>query len=195
MFGVVIFRRLVLIATAVTLLSFVRADQLDRRQNPDFITVLPTESSSSIIVAATSIPSDTPPQEPTTPLPASDPVETTGTPSLPPPPSGSDDSAEDLSASVGPIQGPYFGGIPVTNPDIALVCILLNVFFLGAVVHAIEYLQHSRRSKNGSDETLSGVVAAFCLARVATCALRLAWVGSRTSAAIIFLELVTESAG
>lgn len=192
MAGVTTFGRVVVFLVATAVANPARATELGQRQNPGFISVLPTEISSSIVaVTATATPSDPPAQPAPAPI---VPPEIPSTPSLTPLTSAPD-APGDLATSVGPVQGPYFGGIPVTSPDVALVSIFLNLFFLGAVVHSIEYRRGSRRPKRGTNDTLSGPVACFCLARVATCALRLVWLGSHTSVAIIFTELVTENAG
>lgn len=188
-----IFRRAVFLL-AVVVAHLADASQLDKKQNPGFITVLPTSVSTSIVVITTPVPA-IPSVQPSLPTPVPTiPLVIPSTPSSIPSASPSP-IAEQSASVVGAVQGPYSGGIPSSSPDVALAIVFVNLFFLGTVIHAMEFRQNCRRSKTGWRDTLSGLIACFCLARVATCVLRLVWLGLDSSVPVIFLEQVFDNAG
>lgn len=202
-----------------------QASDLEERQNPGFITALPTLASATIVVVTTTASQSTaqlttssppspplPPNQQTTvpsPLPlTSTPGSTIGTiastavstavstaSSTASSTTASGTAVLGLATSVDAAQGPYFGGIPVTKPDVPIIAILLNLFLLGAVVHGVFYRLDLKRSGRAPKGIFPGLLLCFCLMRVLACTFRLAWVASSTSAAVIFLALILDQAG
>lgn len=179
----------------------VDASHLHQRQNPGFITTLPTLGSGSVIVVTTTVSAtrsatQLPPQitttsnSPTRPSPSS-----TGL-SLPPSPTSEASTAiATTTAIVNAVQGPYFGGVPGHNVDFPVTSVFLIAFLLGAIINAIFYRRNLNRLKRAPKDVVSGLIMIFCLSRVISCILRNVWSAAGTTSVAIFLALVSENIG
>lgn len=178
--------------------SAVRAANLGERQNPSFITALPTAATDSIVVITVTPSPTIPPARPNPPAQftsiSAPPSQQTPAPGLTPAPS-TPSVAAGLATSVNAVEGPYYGGVPMKSPDIHVSSFFLVLFVLGATVHGVFYQRSSKRSRQAPRNAISGLLVCFCLARVITCAFRLGWAVASTSTAVNFLALVSENAG
>lgn len=182
-------RRHVLLVLAVALATIVNASHLHQRQNPGFITNLPTLSPSSVVVITTTVS----PTNFATPQP----TQVTGSlnaPVRPTPPPPLPTSAE-TTTLVNAVQGPYFGGIPGPSIDIPVTSVFLILFLLGGLTNAFFYRRNLNRSKRAPKDVVSGLVMLFCLSRVVSCTLRNVWAVTSTTTVAIFLALVSDNAG
>lgn len=173
--------------------AMAKAGIVEERQNPSFITTLPTAGqtapatrSTAVITTATS--ATTSPALLTTTSSLS--IQTTSAPK----PTISPTSPLPAVA-VDVFQGPYFGGVPARSPDIALTSVFLVSFLLGAIINAIIYRSKFGLSRRTKRDEISGLAGLFCLARVLSCVLRDIWAVYITSTGAIFLALVSENAG
>lgn len=198
-------RRVALLVTAVAYAA--KASDLTERQNPSFVSVLPTKATESPVVIVTTTATATPVLQTTTIAAAPRPPQTTlSTNTQPPPlrpsdgvpsssPTAANDNAGPSTTVDSALVGPYFGGVPSNNPDIPIISVFLNLFLLGAIVNAVFYRLNARASKRSPRDMISGLMVVFCLARMIACALRLAWIAASTSPAVIFLAMVSDNAG
>lgn len=198
----IMMRRVALLVTAVAFV--VKASDLTERQNPSFVSVLPTKATDSPIIIVTTTATATPNVRTTTIAPAPQPTTTIATQ---PPQQSSDGNTGPLaipsptaSSAARPTAaeafvGPYFGGAPLSNPDIPIISIFLNLFLLGAIVNAVFFRLNARSSKRSPKDLVSGLIVFFCLVRVAACALRLVWIAASASTAIIWLATISDNAG
>lgn len=197
MFSLVGFRRMALLAAAIA--SVVRASDLVERQNPSFITALPTEATNPIVVVTVTPTPTIPLVQPNPPAQLTSiltpPTQQTPAPGLLTPVPSTPSVAAGLATSVNAVEGPYYGGVPVNNPDVPILGVFVTLFLLGAMVHGMFYQMSSKRSIRASRDVTSGLLVCFCLARSIACAFRLGWATASTSTAVIFLALVSENAG
>lgn len=215
--------RLAVLAVAILFSGSVEANKktLIERQNPLFITELPTDASSSVVVVtatpATTVevpPSQVPitsqaPLQAPTPAPTADPIPTTfltvsssstipplatATPSIDPAANASTSTGADDPYSV--VGNTFFGRVPTALPDAPVTGAFLLIFLLLAIAHWIYYRASGRRSRWGANKAdLSRLAALFCLARVATCILRLVWIAFPRSAVVVSVAVITDNAG
>lgn len=194
------------------------------RQNPSFITQLPTTASSPLIVT-TPLPSSTiapPPAVPTTSQASSSPLRTTTVTATTTTPAATRSSITIFSTIIESSSSPlatssptfaenlpqtsqdpsstvgdaFFGRVPTAIPDAPIVGFFLVIFLLFAIAHLLYYRASiTRRSKWAPRAYLSRLIALFCLARVVACVLRLVWIGVNTSAVLVFMAVVAENAG
>lgn len=170
----------------------VDAGIMEKRQNPSFITTLPTvaltvpASRSTVAITTTAIVTPTPAPGQTT---SNLTFQPSATPSPVPP------ASPPPVAAVSPLQGPYFGGVPEKVPDIPWTTVFLILFSLGAIINAFIYRSKSGISRWTRKDMISVLAGLFCLTRVLSCALRDIWAVSTTSIGVIFLALVSENAG
>lgn len=204
---------LAVLAAVIALFGSVEAseEKFVERQNPSFITRLPTSASSPVVVVVTTTSVSTvvpPPQVPTTsqaPLqtltPTANPSPTTFlkssstllTTAAPSPTVNASEAAnQDPFSTVGDT---FFGRVPTVDPDAPIISIFLVIFLLFAIAHWLYYRASGRRSKWAPKAYLSRLVAMFCLARVATCTLRLIWIAFPRSAVVISVADITDNAG
>lgn len=207
---------LTVLAAVISLLSTVEgSNDLVERQNPSFITVLPTSATEPVVVVTTTSIStvDIPPVvQPTpvipptsslqiaTPIPTansspSSSISTLSTPLATPPANSATDTPQSDQGSLSVDEDSFFGRVPTLDPDAAVLSIFLAIFVFFAVVHGFYYRWNHGRSKRVSAAALSKLVALFCLARVAACLLRLAWIAAGTSAVVVFIAVITDNAG
>ena len=86
------------------------------------------------------------------------------------------------------MQPPYFsysialiGGRPTVNPDIPISAVLLFLYVIGAIANQTIFQLNRRR---GHRFYMSWVMFGFCMARVATMVLRIAWTTRETNAGL-----------
>lgn len=187
------------------------------RQNPSFITQLPTTASSPLIFA-TSAPFNTivPPLATSTLSQVAPPLRTTVTPAatrsptltmtfpgmesssplVRPLPTSAGNPSQTSQGRSSTVGDAFYGRIPTVTPDGPIVSVFLVVFLVLAITHCLHYRATiTRRSRWAPRAYLSRLIALFCVARVAACALRLVWIGFNNSAVLTFLAVVTENAG
>lgn len=202
--------------------QFVGAAQLEERQNPAFITALPTVAATTLSTSSTTpslflepSPSPGPPQQPGpvfTPSPST--IDVPSSPALIPPavlPSSTRISStsppvtsfrptttrltQAATSAVEFIEDHYFGCIPKSSPDAPVTGIFLVLFILGALNYGWMYWKNANRPARGSNgDRLSALMICFCLSEALVCVFRLAW-SSTDTPVIIFLALVSESIG
>lgn len=213
------------VASVMLLLAslVVAAGELVERQNPSFITALPTVaattfSTSSITPSSFLPPSPSPnaPQQPDpifTPSPSNTVVAFSSAP-LPPailPSSLAISATTPLATSFRPTttrptqaeasaveikDDHYFGGTPGLNPDAPVTGIFLMLFIIGALVYGWIYWKNAKRpTRGGNGDMLSGLMICFCLAEALVCILRIAWASTDMRPAVVFFALVSESIG
>lgn len=209
--------------TAFLAFVYVGAEQLAERQNPAFITALPTVAATTLATSSTTpspfpppSPSPNPPQQPGptfTPSPSTIAIPPSST-LLPPAvlpssieiPSTTPPAASYRPTTTGPsqaaesavqlIEDHYFGGIPKPSPDAAVTAIFMVLFLIGALVYGWMYWKHAKRpTRGGNGDRLSALMICFCLAEALVCVFRLAWASTGMRAAVVFLALVSESIG
>lgn len=203
--------------------QYAGAARLEERQNPAFITTLPTVAATTLSTSFTTpspflepSPSPAPPQQPNpafTPSPST--IDVPSSPTLIPPavlPSSTQvSSTTPLATSFRPtttrpsqaaasavelIEDHYFGGIPKPSPDAPVTGIFLVLFVLGALVYGWMYWKNAKRPTRGSNgDRLSALMICFCLAEALVCVFRLSWASTDMEPVIIFLALVSESIG
>ncbi|KAI9713078.1 MAG: hypothetical protein M1820_001063 [Bogoriella megaspora] len=77
-----------------------------------------------------------------------------------------------------PMSAPYppqtqsLGGIPSIVPDVPVTSVFLLLFIIGAAVHMRIFRGNL---KDGKKFIMSGMTFGFCIARIVTCILRIAW--------------------
>ncbi|KAI9794354.1 MAG: hypothetical protein M1816_005423 [Peltula sp. TS41687] len=84
------------------------------------------------------------------------------------------------------------GGLPNILTDIPITTIFLFLFLLGAITHMTIFQLNKRR---GHKFLLSGMLFGFCMARQATCALRIAWACHPTHVPLAIAANIFVSAG
>lgn len=161
--------------------EYVGAEQLVERQNPAFITALPTVAATTLATSSTTPLSILPPSpSPNSPNPPQQPAPTfTPSPSsvaissssslLPPavlPSSAEISSTSPLATSFRPtttrptqaaasavetIEDHYFGGIPKPSPDAVVTGIFMVLFIIGALVYGWMYWKNAKRPTRGSN--------------------------------------------
>lgn len=201
----------------------VAAAQLGERQNPAFITALPTVAATTLSTSSASpsailepSPLPNPPQQPGpifTPNPST--IEVSSSPALIPP--AVLPSSTQISSTIAPttsfrptttrptqaaagaveiIDDHYFGGIPDSSPDVPVTSFFLVLFILGALVYGWLYWKNAKQPIRGSNgDRLSALMICFCLAEALVCVFRLTWASTDMQPVVIFLALVSESAG
>lgn len=157
------------------------AEQLVERQNPAFITALPTVAPTTLLTSSTTpssilppSPSPNAPNPPQQPAPAFTPSPSTiAVPSssalLPPAvlPSSIDISSttppatsfrptttrptQAEASTVEIIEDHYFGGIPKPSPDAPVTGIFMGLFVVGALVYGWMYWKNAKRPTRGSN--------------------------------------------
>lgn len=195
--------RLRVVFAALGVIAVVNAGNMEERQNPGFITTLPTAATNTIAsITATAISTSRSSSSfTTTDIMTSrpSPFTTTSAPSLQttlssapiPIPLTTSTPAVTISA----LQGPFFGGVPEKNLDIPLTSVFLILFSLGAIGNAIFYRSKLDPSRRTAKDTISALAGIFCFARVLSCILRNVWAVATTSNGAVFLALVSENAG
>lgn len=205
--------------------EYAGAEQLVERQNPAFITALPTVAATTLATSSTTplsiLPpspspnAPNPPQQPApifTPSPSS--VAISSSSLLPPavlPSSIEISSTTPLATSFRPtttrptqaaasaveaVEDHYFGGIPKPSPDAVVTGIFMVLFIIGALVYGWMYWKNAKRPSRGSNgDRLSALMICFCLAEALVCVFRIAWASTDMQAVVIFLALVSESIG
>jgi cobalamin synthase len=195
--------------------QYAGAAQLEERQNPAFITALPTVAATTLSTSSTT-PSLDPPQQPdpgftsspstinvpSSPalippavLPSSTQISSTIPPATSFRPTTTRPTQAAAASAVETVEDHYFGGIPKPSPDAPVTGIFLVLFILGALVYGWMYWRNAKRPTRGSNgDRLSALMICFCLAEALVCIFRLSW-ASTDKPAIIFLALVSESVG
>jgi len=203
--------------------QYAGAAQLEERQNPAFITALPTVAATTLSTSPTTPSSFLPPSPSLDPPQQPDPVFTSSpstinvqsSPALIPPaflpsstqisstippatsfrPTTTRPTQAAAASAVETIEDHYFGGIPKPSPDAPVTGTFLVLFILGALVYGWMYWRNAKRPTRGSNgDRLSALMICFCLAEAFVCIFRLSWAGT-DKPAIIFLALVSESVG
>lgn len=182
------------------------------RQNPDFITLLPTvapdfsgtdtTASVSTVVSPTTLPTTsqlslqttTPTAPKVTPNPTF-PLTSVSSALTTPLPSSVADTSEPDAQQTKVVGDTFFGRVPTANPDAAVISMFLLVFILFGIMYWFAYWTGTRTSKQNPQVALPKSLALFCLARVATCILRLIRISMNSSAELILVAIVTENAG
>lgn len=189
------FARAKLALAVAAFAGIVNASIVEERQNPGFITTLPTVGPTFPLTRSPVAPITTTAAATNLPLPitttANPPLQTTPLPSSALPPTN---SATPI-LTVNELQGPFFGGVPDKTVDIPLTSTFLILFLLGGIINATIYRSKLGLCKRTVKDPISGLVGLFCLARVLSCLLRNIWAVSLTSNGAIFLALVSENAG
>lgn len=166
---------------AILAFEYVGAEQLVERQNPAFITALPTVAATTLATSSTTplsiLPpspspnAPNPPQQPApifTPSPSS--VAISSSSSLLPPavlPSSIEISSttplatsfrptttrptQAAASAVEAVEDHYFGGIPRPSPDAVVTGIFMVLFIIGALVYGWMYWKNAKRPSRGSN--------------------------------------------
>lgn len=210
---------------ALLTFEYVGAEQLVERQNPAFITALPTVAATTLSTSSTTPSSILPPSpSPNAPNPPQQPVPVfTPSPSttavasssalLPPavlPSSIEISSTTPLATSFRPtttrptqaaasaveiIEDHYFGGIPKPNPDAAVTGIFMVLFVLGALVYGWMYWKNAKRPARGSNGDRLSALMICFCLAEALVCVFRIAWASTDMPVIIFLALVSESIG
>ncbi|KAG8169370.1 hypothetical protein KVR01_000115 [Diaporthe batatas] len=199
-----------------------RGAQLGHRQNPGFITALPTVaattfSTSPASPSATLEPLPNPPQQPG-PIftPSLSTIDVASSPALIPPavlPSSTQISSTTptptsfrptttrttqaaAASALEIIDDHYFGGIPKPSPDVPISGVFMVLFILGALIHGLMYWRNIKQPiRGGNGDRLSALMICFCLAEALVCGFRLAWASTEMQPVVVFFALVSESVG
>lgn len=210
-----LFSWLAALAVVVALFGIVEGrEEIIERQNPSFITVLPTSASDPlVVVTTTSVPTVAPshPEVLTTfsavPLPtttaatsrssifSSDSASPLATSTSSPAANASNATSADEEDRFINVGDAFFGMVPTPSPDAPVVSIFSIIFLSIAIAHWLYYQSYARKAKRAPKKTLSRLIVLFCLARVVACILRLVWITAPTSAVVIFTAVVAENAG
>lgn len=97
-----------------------------------------------------------------------------------------------------PLHAPYppttasLGGVPTTKLDVPIISVFLLLFILGAIFHMTILQLNLRR---GHKFIMSGMIFGFCMARITTCVMRIAWAERPTKIPIAIAAQVFVSAG
>ncbi|MCJ1259753.1 hypothetical protein MMC24_007592 [Lignoscripta atroalba] len=84
------------------------------------------------------------------------------------------------------------GGVPTVHLDVPITAIFLTFFLFGAVAH-MTIFQLNRR--HGHKFIMSGLMFGFCMARIASCVMRIVWATRPTSVSIAIAAQVFVAAG
>ncbi|KAL8948428.1 MAG: hypothetical protein Q9222_005380 [Ikaeria aurantiellina] len=82
------------------------------------------------------------------------------------------------SSSQQPQHAPYppkvasLGGLPTVHTDIPITAVFLFLYICGAIAHMTIFQLNQRR---GHKFLMSGMLFGFCMARIVTCIMRIAW--------------------
>lgn len=211
---------LVIILTSVVVV--LGAEQLAERQNPAFITALPTVAATTLSTASTPPPPlltpntslDSQPAPIFTPSPSTTDVPFSSAPLSPailptspailstsPPAiiSSRPTATRPTQAAASAVEvkeDHYFGGTPGPNPDVPVTAIFLVTFVTGALVYGwIHWKNVKRPTRGGNGDRLSALMICFCLAEALICVFRIVWASTDMRPAIVFFALVSESIG
>ncbi|KAI9803388.1 MAG: hypothetical protein M1833_000907 [Piccolia ochrophora] len=91
-----------------------------------------------------------------------------------------------------PPQNASLGGVPTVKVDVPITAIFLVLFICGAVAH-MTILQVNL--KRGHKFIMSGLIFGFCMARITTCVLRIAWSTHPTHTPLAIAAQIFVSAG
>lgn len=210
---------------ALLTFKFVGAEQLVERQNPAFITALPTVAATTLSTSATTPssvlapdPSPNPPNTPQQPAPLFTPSPSTTADSsssalLPPavlPTSVEISSTAPLATSFRPtttrptqaaasaveiVEDHYFGGIPQPNPDAVVTGIFMVLFVVGALVYGWMYWKNAKRPTRGSNGDILSALMIGFCLAEALVCVFRIAWATDMRPVIIFLALVSESIG
>ena len=103
-----------------------------------------------------------------------------------------------FQAPSNPPHGPYagknasLGGRPSTSVDVPICTVFLVLFILGAASH-MTILQINQR--RGHKFLMSGMLFGFCMARIMSCVLRIAWATHQTNIRLAIAAQVFVAAG
>ncbi|KAL8787487.1 MAG: hypothetical protein Q9195_007734 [Heterodermia aff. obscurata] len=98
----------------------------------------------------------------------------------------------------GPLHPPYpaktaaLGGLPTVGVDVPISTVFLVLFLIGAVSH-MTILQINQ--KRGHKFLMSGMIFGFCMARIMSCILRIAWATHQTNIRLAIAAQVFVAAG
>lgn len=84
------------------------------------------------------------------------------------------------------------GGIPTVDLDVPITAVFLFFFILGAIGHMAIFQLNMRR---GHKFIMSGMIFGFCMARIATCVMRIVWATRPTQVQIAMAAQIFVSAG
>jgi len=96
-------------------------------------------------------------------------------------------------------KGPYpattagLGGLPTVSVDVPISAVFIFLFLTGAICH-FTILQINRK-RRGHKFIISGMMGGFCMSRVATMALRIAWATHPTNVNLAIAASVFVTAG
>ncbi|KAI9679475.1 MAG: hypothetical protein M1817_005497 [Caeruleum heppii] len=84
------------------------------------------------------------------------------------------------------------GGVPTLKLDVPITAVFLVLFILGAITHMTIFQTNKRR---GHKFILSGVMFGFCMARIVSCIMRIAWATHPTHIPLAIAAMIFISAG
>lgn len=97
-----------------------------------------------------------------------------------------------------PQHAPYppttasLGGVPTVGIDVPVTAVFLFLFILGAIGHMTIFQLNKRR---GHKFIMSGMMFGFCMARITTCVMRIAWATRPNQIRIAIAAQIFVSAG
>ncbi|KAI9842105.1 MAG: hypothetical protein M1837_007466 [Sclerophora amabilis] len=84
------------------------------------------------------------------------------------------------------------GGIPNVNVDIPITAVFLALFIVGAATHMAIFQKNKRR---GHKFLMSGILFGFCMSRILSCVLRIAWATRPTNISLAIAAQIFVAAG
>lgn len=84
------------------------------------------------------------------------------------------------------------GGIPNIGTDVPVTSVFLAIFIVGAITHMTIF---QLNKKKGHKFILSGLMFGFCMARITTCVMRIAWATRPNNIRLAIAAMIFVSAG
>ncbi|KAI7117922.1 hypothetical protein KC352_g33689, partial [Hortaea werneckii] len=91
-----------------------------------------------------------------------------------------------------PTSVALIGGRPTVDVDVPILAILLLLYFGGAIGNASTFL---RNRKRGHFFPMSMAMFGFCMSRIATCSVRIAWAAHPTNANLAIAATIFAAVG
>ena len=91
-----------------------------------------------------------------------------------------------------PSKTAALGGVPTNRVDTPITAVFIVLFLIGAVAHMAIFLQNKRK---GHKFIMSGMMFGFCMARTATCVMRIVWANRPTNVRVAIAAQIFVAAG
>ncbi|KAF3014463.1 hypothetical protein E8E14_009472 [Neopestalotiopsis sp. 37M] len=95
-------------------------------------------------------------------------------------------------ASFGSTSTAIVGGLPTTSVDTPICAVFLVFYLSGAILHLRIFIQNRRRSHKF---LITWMLFVFCVIRLVTCSMRIAWASNPTNSKIAIAAQVFNNAG